>query len=134
MGFTNNPLLTQPSPEELSSVKHFNNDSQLNDLPLSLSGVNMEDLETQRYFYLAEVQKQDAQLASLLNYLRNRENTNLIIVADHGEYFGEKGFVTHSLGAYNEVAHVPLLIHKKGISAEIINQPVSTRRIYHTTE
>lgn len=38
------------------------------------------------------------------------EKTLLIVTADHGEAFGEHGFVFHDGSPYDEVAHIPLLV------------------------
>ncbi len=38
------------------------------------------------------------------------ENTVLIVTSDHGEAFGEHGYLWHERGVYDELVHIPLLI------------------------
>ncbi len=55
----------------------------------------------------------DSQLGVLLRELERRgelSNTLVIITADHGEEFGEHGWVAHGNGLYLPALHVPLLI------------------------
>jgi arylsulfatase A-like enzyme len=87
--------------------------------------------------YDAEVAYQDDYLGPLFDTLKQRnnaENTLTIIVSDHGEGLGEHSHFGHAFVAYQELVHVPLILHwpaeiKKDVS---VKSPVSTRRIYHT--
>ena len=38
------------------------------------------------------------------------DNTLLIVTSDHGEAFGEHGYINHGLAVYDECVHIPLLI------------------------
>ncbi len=53
--------------------------------------------------------------AGLLN------NTLLIVTSDHGEAFGEHGYIYHSFGVYDELLHAPLLIRfpRSGVSGRV---------------
>lgn len=87
--------------------------------------------------YDAEVAYQDHYLQSLFDALARRERRNdtlTVIVADHGDGLGDHGFFGHSFVAYEELVHVPLIIHWPGqVSANTrVETPVSTRRIFHT--
>jgi uncharacterized sulfatase len=88
--------------------------------------------------YDAEVAYQDEYLAPLLAQLAERENTLTIIVADHGDGLGEHDFMGHAFVAYQELVHVPLILHwgrdggGKMPASTRIQTPVSTRRVYHT--
>jgi arylsulfatase len=42
------------------------------------------------------------------------DNTLLIITADHGEAFGEHGYIYHAQAVYDEAVHIPLLIRFPG--------------------
>lgn len=87
--------------------------------------------------YDAEVAYQDSYLGPLLEVLRRRRratDTLTIIVADHGDGLGEHGYMGHAFVAYEELVHVPLVLHwPRHItpSAEV-TAAVSTRRVYHT--
>jgi uncharacterized sulfatase len=87
--------------------------------------------------YDAEVAYQDDYLGpffELLNQRGKADNTLTIIVSDHGDGIGEHGYFGHAFNAYQELIHVPLVVHwpekiKQGLRSE---SAVSTRRIYHT--
>jgi uncharacterized sulfatase len=100
--------------------------------PLSeLEGQVLSDL------YDAEVAYQDGYLGRLFDLLqqrRRRDHTLTIIVADHGDGLGDHGYMGHAFVAYQELVHVPLILHWPGhLSPNArINIPVSSRRVYHT--
>ncbi|TVR19908.1 MAG: sulfatase [Anaerolineaceae bacterium] len=88
-------------------------------------------------FYRAEIAHQDAHLGRLLDYLKRSgalDDTLVIIAADHGEGHGDHGFFGHSFVVYQELVHVPLVIHDPhgatGGRRHATN--VSTRRLFHT--
>jgi uncharacterized sulfatase len=87
--------------------------------------------------YDAEVAYQDHYLGHLFNMLEHRERrreTLTVIVADHGDGLGDHGFIGHAFVAYQELVHVPLILHWPGQipAGERIDAPVSTRRVFHT--
>lgn len=87
-------------------------------------------------FYAAEIAHQDAQVGRLLKALKQSgqlDNTLLIIAADHGEGHGDHRFFGHGFVVYQELVHVPLMIHyPEKFPAKRIQTNVSTRRIFHT--
>ena len=55
----------------------------------------------------------DEQLGALLGELQQRqllEKTILVVMADHGEAFGEHGLTGHGNSLYRELVHVPLVV------------------------
>jgi arylsulfatase A-like enzyme len=42
------------------------------------------------------------------------EDTLLVVTADHGEAFGEHGYIWHSTAIHDEVSHIPLLMRMPG--------------------
>jgi len=56
-----------------------------------------------------------------------------IIHADHGDGFGEHGFLQHPPLLYEELIHVPLVIYNADIRGKI-SEPVSLRSIPSTIE
>lgn len=87
--------------------------------------------------YDAEVAYQDDYLGPLFDHLSRRENasnTLTVIVSDHGDGLGEHNYFGHAFVAYQELIHVPLILHWPGMieSSTKVKTPVSTRRIYHT--
>ncbi len=68
--------------------------------------------------YDAGIRQFDDQLAILFDWLRERglrDNTFVVLTADHGEEFLEHGGVLHGLTQYREVLAVPLLISGPGV-------------------
>jgi len=55
-----------------------------------------------------------AQLVRLLSRFRLLDNTLLIVTSDHGEAFGEHGYIDHNRGVYDELLHIPLLLRFPG--------------------
>lgn len=88
-------------------------------------------------FYDAEIAHQDYHLGRLLRYLREAgvlEDTMVIIAADHGEGHGDHEFFGHGFVVYQELVHVPLVIHypQRFPQGRRVPTNVSTRRIFHT--
>lgn len=87
-------------------------------------------------YYDAEIAAQDAHLGRLLDHLRDSgtlDNTLVLILADHGEGHGDHGFFGHSFVVYQELVHVPLILHDpRQPVAERVAASVSTRRVFHT--
>jgi uncharacterized sulfatase len=99
----------------------------------------LSELESQvlNDLYDAEVAYQDSYLAKLFDWLLERDrrdNTLTVIVADHGDGLGDHGYMGHAFVAYQELVHVPLILHWPARLAPKtrINTPVSARRVYHT--
>lgn len=65
--------------------------------------------------YYGEVAAADDALHKFLApILEKNPNTMVVLTADHGEGQGEHGEFTHSVFAYEETLHVPLLVYEKG--------------------
>ena len=50
------------------------------------------------------------ELSRLLSEAGELEDTVLVITSDHGEAFGEHGYLWHERGVYDELVHVPLIV------------------------
>ena len=88
-------------------------------------------------FYDAEIVAQDMHLGRLLRYLKTSgalEDTMVIITADHGEGHGDHDFFGHSFVVYQELVHVPLIVHfpERFPPGKRVSTNVSTRRVFHT--
>ncbi|MEO8199744.1 MAG: sulfatase [Gemmatimonadota bacterium] len=73
----------------------------------------------------------DHAIGALLDSLRSRkllDHTLFIIVADHGEHFGEHGIMAHGQSLYGQEIHVPLIIRDIGVDQPGVRvaQPVSS--------
>lgn len=90
-----------------------------------------------RDVYDAEIAYQDRQLNRMFRFLRRSgeiDNTMIVVVSDHGESHGDHDFMGHAFVLYNELVHVPLMIHYPEMfpRGARIDHEVSTRRLYHT--
>lgn len=80
--------------------------------------------------YDRTVKRVDARLGELLQALEDRgidRDTIIIVTSDHGEGFDEHGRLQHGYAPFEEVIHVPLVIHlPRGEHADtVIAEPVS---------
>lgn len=87
--------------------------------------------------YDAEVAYQDHYLGALFEALGRRQrgrDTLTVIVADHGDGLGDHNLIGHAFAAYDELVHVPLIIHwpDRIDAGTRSDTPVSARRIFHT--
>lgn len=104
-------------------------------LPLEAPYTNLE-AQTLSQMYAAEIAYQDHLLQRLFSTLDtpiHRENTMVILVADHGEMLGEHHYMGHGLGLHQELVRVPLLIRapEQG-HGERVSGVVSTTRLFDT--
>lgn len=88
-------------------------------------------------FYSAEIAHQDYHLGRLLDALKQTgalDDSMVVIMADHGEGHGDHHFAGHSFVVYQELVHVPLLIHHPARfgGGKRISENISTRRLFHT--
>ena len=87
-------------------------------------------------FYDAEIAYQDQYVGGLLKSLKQAghlDNTLVMIAADHGEGHGDHRFFGHGFVVYQELVHVPLIIHyPERFPAKRVTSNISTRRIFHT--
>jgi len=70
----------------------------------------------------------DRELGRLIEGLRSAgvwDSTTLVVVADHGESFGEHGLVTHGTSLLEHQIRVPLLIRLPGTAPRAVAEPVS---------
>lgn len=67
--------------------------------------------------YDANLRFADFAVSELVRILREAavfEDTVLVITSDHGEAFGEHGYLWHERGVYDELLHIPLLVRLPG--------------------
>ncbi len=87
--------------------------------------------------YDAEVAYEDHMMRRLYGYLEEpdvRDNTLAIVTSDHGEGLNHHGFVGHSLVAYDDLVHVPLVVRYPRLypAHKRVTEPISARRIFHS--
>lgn len=96
-------------PYELNGV-----DEQNEYFERSYQGLRLFDLQKPFNNYLNLVNRQDSFLQNLIQQYKDAglyENTAFIILADHGESFGEHYPLQHNNNLYPEVLDIPMLIH-----------------------
>jgi arylsulfatase A-like enzyme len=74
--------------------------------------------ERDRSLYDGEIAYSDAQVARLLgaiDALGRRDETIVVVTADHGEEFAEHGRRLHGSNVTDEILHVPMLIRAPGL-------------------
>lgn len=79
--------------------------------------------------YDGEIAYTDLHVGRLLDALRaspDWNNTIVVIVADHGEEFGEHGHHGHGYSLHEECVRVPLIVRVPGLAARRVLEPVPT--------
>lgn len=77
--------------------------------------------------YDGEIRHTDEQVGRLLEGLDERgltDRTWVILIADHGEEFGDHGGQHHRARLYDELVHVPLIVAGPGISPQRVEPAV----------
>lgn len=74
--------------------------------------------------YDGEIAFLDSELSRLCSWLRAEglaDSTLIIVIADHGEEFGEHGMLLHGNQLYNETTRVPLIASGPGVPEGIVD-------------
>ncbi len=77
--------------------------------------------------YDSEVAYTDMHMGALLQLLKDDgflRDTVVVISGDHGEAFGEHGYVAHGTSLYEEMVRVPLILFVPGLAPRVLPQPV----------
>ena len=126
-------VLDEPEAQEFIQV--YNTQALKWLLPLENPYPDIID-KTLHSMYDAEVAYQDHLLNQLLTILdtpEHRQNSLVIIVADHGEMLGEHQIMGHGLGVHEELVRVPLVIRFPGQEdGARVESVVSTVNLFHT--
>lgn len=96
-----------------------------------------EEIAHLRGLYDGEVAFEDQQLGRVIDWMRDKgilDNTIVVLTADHGEGFWEKGLWSHQEVLYNTAARVPLIIRYPAMAPAggVVDAPVSTVDILPT--
>jgi arylsulfatase A-like enzyme len=79
--------------------------------------------------YDVEVAFADQQFGRLFDWMEQTgrmNDTMIVMMADHGESLGERGFYKHSSQLYNEQARIPIIIYVPGLAPRRIKDYVSS--------
>jgi arylsulfatase A-like enzyme len=96
-----------------------------------------DDIAHLRNLYDEEVAFTDRQIGRLLAHIEAgpaRDTTAVIVVADHGEEFLERGWLGHTTTLHEELVRVPLVLHLPGATrpGSLVDTPVETRALFQT--
>ena len=93
------------------------------------------DVEELLRLYDSEIAYTDGELGRLFDALERdgrREDTLVLLTADHGEEFLEHGHIGHAKTLYEEVISVPLLARYPGVPGGVVSEPVALIDLYPT--
>ena len=87
--------------------------------------------------YDGEIRYLDDELGRFFSFLKDQglyDQALIVVIADHGEQFGEHGAFRHGNALHNEEVHVPFFIRdpRSGRSAETVEDVVSTVDLFPT--
>ncbi|HUR82804.1 MAG TPA: sulfatase-like hydrolase/transferase [Thermoanaerobaculia bacterium] len=82
--------------------------------------------------YRSEVTFMDSHLGRLITAFEKHGPAAIIVLADHGEGLGDHGEQQHGNLLYQSTMHVPLVIAGPGVTKGASDEPVTTRRVFHT--
>jgi len=97
--------------------------------------ITNEEHELLQDAYDAEIEYLDTHIQDFLDRLDGQgifDNSLVIIVADHGDAFGEHGYYGHPRFLHEELLHVPLIISHPNQVRDTVDHPVSTVGIVPT--
>jgi arylsulfatase A-like enzyme len=93
-----------------------------------------EDYRYIRALYAAEVNYVDhfiGELLTLLKTLKIQDETMIILLGDHGESLGERGFIGHNQ-LYNVQLHIPLILRIPGVKPKRLTTPLESLDVMPT--
>jgi arylsulfatase A-like enzyme len=82
-------------------------------------GITSEELQQLKARYDETVLSVDTEVANIckaIETLRLSEDTVVIVTSDHGDSFMEHDVLSHNLTVFDEVTHIPLIVHGNVIS------------------
>lgn len=89
--------------------------------------ISGEDLTGLVKLYDGEICYMDHEISVFLEGMRQRgllENTVILIIADHGEEFGDHGGVTHGVQPHSEITGIPMIMSGAGIPSGVVREEV----------
>ncbi len=91
--------------------------------------ISEEDYAFHEALYDEKIQDADARVGEFFKALEElglKDKTIVIVTADHGEEFGDHGYIDHGPSLYDELIWVPLVIHLPGVKGGKIPTQVRT--------
>lgn len=109
----------------IGKIERFKLENKFYTKPSELSE---KDINKLIELYDGEIRYVDTSIGIILKELKklNRiDDTFIIVTADHGEEFKERGGVSHKANLHEEIIHVPLIIVGPGLPKKRIDEAVS---------
>ena len=98
--------------------------------------MDSEDVDFLVGLYREEIEYTDLYVGKLLAELENlglKENTLVILTADHGEEFMEHDWIGHTSFLYDTLLHVPMVFSLPGrLNPRVVDEPVSLNDVMPT--
>src|SRR5262249_10629190 len=85
--------------------------------------------------YDGEIAYTDKYLGKLFEFLAHSPVANrtvVIITSDHGDGFGEHGYINHGMALYGDLLHVPLIVYVPDAEPHVVDGPVSGLDVFPT--
>lgn len=92
-----------------------------------MANMSADDIGHVQALYDSEIFRTDEALGILFEYMKASgvyDNTIIVVTADHGEEFMERGRIGHCGSLYQELIHVPLLIKPPHGSGAVVEKVV----------
>ena len=92
-------------------------------------GSSEEDL------YDGELAFTDKRLGRLIDYVQKSDigdRTIIVVTSDHGDAFGEHGYINHAQDLHRELLHVPLIVYVPNLQPQVVEGAVSPIDIFPT--
>jgi len=104
---------------------------------LGRSNLTPEDLDLLRDLYDGEVAYVDRRLGEVFDWLAEthlRDDTIVVVAADHGENLGEHGMLDHKMSVHSTLLHVPIVVrYPRRVEADRrIDTPVQLHDLFPT--
>jgi arylsulfatase A-like enzyme len=104
---------------------------------LGRSSLTPEDLDLLRDLYDGEVAYVDRRIGEVLDWLSEthlRDDTIVVVAADHGENLGEHGMLDHKMSVHATLLRVPIVVrYPRGVEAgRRIDTPVQLHDLFPT--
>lgn len=101
---------------------------------ISDSNMTQREIECVIGLYDAELFYTDLYVGKILDKIDSlmlSSKTLVIITADHGEQFNERGYIGHEINVYNELLRVPLIMKSPYLKPGTIQRNFATKDIFH---
>ena len=92
------------------------------------NNMSKKDIEYLVALHDSEIAFNDREIGKLLDELKKQglyDDSIIIITADHGEEFMERGWIGHCITLYQELIHVPLIMKFPGCEPAVVDSPVA---------